>query len=73
MVSGNAFFKVEHKYKGTKRTLKELRAHDVRRHGRMLAAIDLPMGGNGKPSDAGFVSFFSLLFCCFNYPFFVYF
>ncbi|XP_019104419.1 aspartic proteinase 36 isoform X2 [Beta vulgaris subsp. vulgaris] len=53
MVSGNAFFKVEHKYKGTKRTLKELRAHDVRRHGRMLAAIDLPMGGNGKPSDAG--------------------
>ncbi|XP_021772321.1 aspartic proteinase-like protein 2 isoform X2 [Chenopodium quinoa] len=53
MVSGNAFFKVEHKFKGGNRTLKELRAHDVRRHGRMLDAVDLPLGGNGQPSDAG--------------------
>ncbi|XP_021734363.1 aspartic proteinase-like protein 2 [Chenopodium quinoa] len=53
MVSGNAFFEVEHKFKGGNRTLKELRAHDVRRHGRMLDAVDLPLGGNGQPSDAG--------------------
>ncbi|KAL2941490.1 Aspartic proteinase-like protein 2 [Bienertia sinuspersici] len=53
MVSGNTFFKVEHKYKGGKRNLRDLRAHDARRHGRMLATIDLPLGGNGQPSDAG--------------------
>lgn len=53
MAYGNAFFKVEHKFKGQKRTLKELRAHDARRHGRMLGSIDLPLGGNALPSDAG--------------------
>lgn len=53
MAYGNVFFKVEHKFKGQKRTLKELRAHDARRHGRMLGSIDLPLGGNALPSDAG--------------------
>lgn len=53
MVSGNTFFKVQHKFKGGNRTLKELREHDARRHGRMLDAVDLPLGGNGQPSDAG--------------------
>ncbi|KAJ8421889.1 hypothetical protein Cgig2_009608 [Carnegiea gigantea] len=63
---GNAFFKVEHKFKGQKRTLKELRAHDARRHGRMLGSIDLPLGGNALPSDAGFDMYMSSsgkLFC----------
>ncbi|KAH9610597.1 hypothetical protein KSS87_009842 [Heliosperma pusillum] len=31
----------------------ELRAHDRRRHGRLLATLDLPLGGNGQPSDTG--------------------
>ncbi|KAK9692220.1 hypothetical protein RND81_09G249500 [Saponaria officinalis] len=53
MVYGNAVFKVEHKYKGEERRLMELRAHDQRRHGRFLDAIDVPLGGNGQPSDAG--------------------
>uniref|UniRef100_A0A7C9EWP1 Peptidase A1 domain-containing protein n=1 Tax=Opuntia streptacantha TaxID=393608 RepID=A0A7C9EWP1_OPUST len=53
MAYGNAFFKVEHKFKGEKRWLKELRAHDARRHGTMLGSIDLPLGGNALPSDAG--------------------
>uniref|UniRef100_A0A7C8ZFG4 Peptidase A1 domain-containing protein n=1 Tax=Opuntia streptacantha TaxID=393608 RepID=A0A7C8ZFG4_OPUST len=52
MVSGNAHFRVEHKFRG-KRTLKELRDHDARRHGRMLGAVDVPLGGNWQPSDAG--------------------
>ncbi|XP_074310686.1 aspartic proteinase 36-like [Silene latifolia] len=53
MVYGNAVFKVEHKFKGGRRTIKELRAHDQRRHGRFLATVDLPLGGNGQPSDTG--------------------
>ncbi|KAK9673483.1 hypothetical protein RND81_12G170300 [Saponaria officinalis] len=53
MVLGNAVFKVEHKFKGGRKTIRELRAHDQRRHGRFLATIDLPLGGNGQPSDAG--------------------
>ncbi|KAM3192613.1 hypothetical protein ACQJBY_069680 [Aegilops geniculata] len=31
-----------------------LRAHDARRHGRSLAAaVDLPLGGNGLPTETG--------------------
>ncbi|CAN6230231.1 unnamed protein product [Urochloa humidicola] len=30
-----------------------LRAHDGRRHGRLLAAADLPLGGPGLPTDTG--------------------
>ncbi|XP_062225359.1 aspartic proteinase 36-like isoform X2 [Phragmites australis] len=30
-----------------------LRAHDSNRHGRLLAAVDLPLGGLGLPNDAG--------------------
>ena len=33
--------------------LTALREHDGRRHGRHLAAIDLPLGGNGLPTKAG--------------------
>jgi hypothetical protein len=32
-----------------------LRAHDGRRHGRLLAAADLPLGGLGLPTDTGYV------------------
>ncbi|GAB2287141.1 hypothetical protein Dimus_021527 [Dionaea muscipula] len=54
VVSGNAVFRVQHKYKGTERfSLGALRAHDARRHGRMLFNVDLPLGGNGNPSDSG--------------------
>lgn len=53
MASGNAFFRVENKFKEGMRDLKELRAHDARRHGRMLGSIDLSLGGNALPSDAG--------------------
>ncbi|XP_062225358.1 aspartic proteinase 36-like isoform X1 [Phragmites australis] len=33
-----------------------LRAHDSNRHGRLLAAVDLPLGGLGLPNDAGYVA-----------------
>ena len=34
--------------------LADLREHDARRHGRSLAAaVDLPLGGNGLPTETG--------------------
>lgn len=55
---GNLAFPVVHKFKGTKRNLSEMIAHDGHRHGRFLAAADFQLGGNGLPSAAGFVSKF---------------
>ena len=55
IVSGNAVFRVQHKFKGREKSLQALRAHDTHRHGRILSAVDLPLGGNGHPSEAGSV------------------
>ncbi|WVZ75419.1 hypothetical protein U9M48_023470 [Paspalum notatum var. saurae] len=33
--------------------LAALRRHDVGRHGRLLGAVDLPLGGDGLPTDTG--------------------
>ncbi|KAJ8528822.1 hypothetical protein K7X08_030466 [Anisodus acutangulus] len=52
---GNVVLNVEHKYGGVRgHNLRELKAHDVRRHGRMLAAsaADFQLGGNGSPTGA---------------------
>ncbi|KAK6136356.1 hypothetical protein DH2020_029927 [Rehmannia glutinosa] len=54
-VNGNVVFEVHHKYGGRskgKALLGALRAHDSRRHGRMLAAIDFQLGGDGSPTNA---------------------
>ncbi|CAA0841105.1 Eukaryotic aspartyl protease family protein [Striga hermonthica] len=52
-VTGNIVFRVDHKYGGrSNKALGELRAHDARRHGRMLAALDFPLGGDGSPTGA---------------------
>ncbi|KAK1257888.1 Aspartic proteinase-like protein 2 [Acorus gramineus] len=51
---GSGILTVHHKFGGRKRSsIGDLRAHDGIRHGRMLSAVDLPMGGLGLPSDAG--------------------
>ncbi|KAL5567044.1 hypothetical protein UlMin_030208 [Ulmus minor] len=52
-VSGNFVFPVEHKFKGKERSLSAFKAHDVRRHRRILSAVDLELGGNGLPSETG--------------------
>lgn len=56
-VSGNFVFKVENKFKlgGKERSLSTLKEHDSLRHGRILAAVDIPLGGNGHPSATGYV------------------
>ncbi|XP_062144190.1 aspartic proteinase 36-like isoform X2 [Alnus glutinosa] len=53
VVRGNLVFPVHHKFKGRERSLTALKAHDVRRHRRILFDVDLELGGNGRPSDAG--------------------
>ncbi|KAJ0079347.1 hypothetical protein Patl1_24032 [Pistacia atlantica] len=54
-VSGNYVFKVENKFKlgGKERSFSALKEHDSLRHGRVLAAVDVPLGGNGHPSATG--------------------
>ncbi|CAK9165158.1 unnamed protein product [Ilex paraguariensis] len=52
--SANVVFRVQHKFGGRERysRLGALKSHDAYRHGRMLATVDLPLGGNGQPTDA---------------------
>ncbi|OMO77934.1 Peptidase A1 [Corchorus capsularis] len=48
-------FDVKRKFSGKAKNLSALKAHDYRRHGRLLSAVnvDLPIGGNGHPSETG--------------------
>ncbi|KAH0685827.1 hypothetical protein KY285_016385 [Solanum tuberosum] len=49
----NVVFNVKHKFGGRGGLcLKDLKAHDVHRHGRMLGAADFQLGGNGSPTSA---------------------
>jgi hypothetical protein len=45
-----------------------LRAHDGTRHGRLLAAADLPLGGLGLPTDTGYVKTLASLFILEGFP-----
>ncbi|XP_052189398.1 aspartic proteinase 36-like [Diospyros lotus] len=49
--SANFVLNVKHKFKESERSLAAFKAHDARRHGRSLASVDLPLGGNGSPTD----------------------
>ncbi|XP_047326470.1 aspartic proteinase 36-like [Impatiens glandulifera] len=49
-VSANLVLKVQHRFAAKGKSLGDYWAHDVRRHGRFLAA-DIPLGGNGNPTD----------------------
>lgn len=56
LASGNFVFEVQHKFAGRERSLSALKAHDARRHRRILSSVDLPLGGNGHPAEDGSVS-----------------
>ncbi|CAN4106003.1 unnamed protein product [Withania somnifera] len=45
--------KVNYKFVGSERNLQALKAHDEMRHLRILAGIDLPIGGTGRPDSVG--------------------
>ncbi|CAM8891616.1 unnamed protein product [Rhodiola kirilowii] len=57
-VSANLMFEVKHRFGGRNSPLRDLRAHDLRRHGRLLSsappyAVDVNLGGNGNPVETG--------------------
>ncbi|XP_024990655.1 aspartic proteinase-like protein 2 [Cynara cardunculus var. scolymus] len=52
LASANVVFQVQHKFAGNKRSLTELKAHDSVRHGRILSAVDIPIGGDSSPTLA---------------------
>ncbi|XP_027352062.1 aspartic proteinase-like protein 2 [Abrus precatorius] len=51
--NANLVLHVERKFKGPNQSLREIKAHDTRRHGRFLSAVDVPLGGNGLASSTG--------------------
>ncbi|MCL7029559.1 hypothetical protein MKW94_019088 [Papaver nudicaule] len=56
-VDSTGVFRVHHKFRSRKdnnrSSLSDYKAHDNHRHARILSAADLPIGGNGDPTDAG--------------------
>lgn len=48
-----AVFNVNYKFAGMERSLSALKAHDSLRHLQMLAGVDLPIGGTGRPDAVG--------------------
>jgi hypothetical protein len=63
--NANLVFPVERKFKGPHHSLDAIKAHDDRRRGRFLSAVDVPLGGDGLPSSTGFAFFFPLPFSLF--------
>ncbi|CAA0316391.1 unnamed protein product [Arabidopsis thaliana] len=51
--SANFVFKVQHKFAGKRKKLEHFKSHDTRRHSRMLASIDLPLGGDSRVDSVG--------------------
>lgn len=52
---GEGVIRVNYKFKGSERTLTALSAHDDMRHLRILAGVDLPIGGTGRPDSVGYL------------------
>ncbi|CAL5438522.1 unnamed protein product [Camellia sinensis] len=50
---GGGVFSVSYKFAGMERSLSALKAHDNLRHLTMLASVDLPLGGTGRPDTVG--------------------
>uniref|UniRef100_A0A1J3D8K8 Aspartic proteinase-like protein 2 n=2 Tax=Noccaea caerulescens TaxID=107243 RepID=A0A1J3D8K8_NOCCA len=53
LVSCNFVFNVQNKFAGKKKKLAHFKSHDTRRHSRMLAAVDLPLGGDSRVDSVG--------------------
>ena len=54
----NVVFQVHHKYGGAakgKAPIGVLKAHDSKRHGRVLAGVDFQLGGDGSPTNTAYV------------------
>ncbi|KAK7295199.1 hypothetical protein RJT34_18104 [Clitoria ternatea] len=53
VANANLVLPVERKFKGPLQSLADVKDHDARRRGRFLSAVDIPLGGNGRPSSTG--------------------
>lgn len=51
--ANHGVFSVKCKYAGQDRSLSVLKAHDYRRQLSLLAGVDLPLGGSGRPDAVG--------------------
>ncbi|XP_065861558.1 aspartic proteinase 36 isoform X3 [Euphorbia lathyris] len=51
--ANNGVFSVKYRYAGRQHSLLDLKAHDDRRQLRILAGVDLPLGGSGRPDGVG--------------------
>ncbi|WCJ27541.1 Eukaryotic aspartyl protease family protein [Euphorbia peplus] len=51
--ANNGVFSVKYRYAGRQHSLLDLKAHDDRRQLRILAGVDLPLGGSGRPDAVG--------------------
>ncbi|KAL6587699.1 hypothetical protein OROMI_000677 [Orobanche minor] len=51
--ANNGVFSVKYRYAGRQNSLVDLKAHDDRRQLRILAGVDLPLGGSGRPDGVG--------------------
>ena len=54
VVANHGVFSVKCKYAGQQRSLSDLKAHDYRRQLSLLAGVDLPLGGSGRPDSVGY-------------------
>ncbi|KAI3797697.1 hypothetical protein L1987_32960 [Smallanthus sonchifolius] len=52
LVSANVVFQVQHKFAGQKGYLNALKSHDANRHRRFLSAVEIPLGGDSRPTAA---------------------
>lgn len=52
-VHGGGVFEVNSKFAGMNRSLDALREHDSIRHLQIIAGVDLPLGGTGRPDAVG--------------------
>ncbi|KAK3204515.1 hypothetical protein Dsin_018561 [Dipteronia sinensis] len=51
--ANHGVFSVKYRYAGRERSLSLLKEHDSRRQLRILAGVDLPLGGSGRPDGVG--------------------
>lgn len=66
---GAGVIKVNYKFAGSDPTLSALRAHDDVRHLAILAGVDLPLGGTGRPDAVGCAVIFLFVFRFFVFLF----
>ncbi|KAL1322456.1 hypothetical protein HN51_067451 [Arachis hypogaea] len=53
MANAKFVFPVERKFKGPVTSLSAIKNHDSLRHGRLLSAVDINLGGTGLPNSVG--------------------